>query len=465
MATIDLGRELSERAERLNVPGAAVGVYLNGEEHYAFHGVTSVDNPLPVDETTLFQFGSTGKTYTATAILRLVEDGKVDLDAPVRTYVPELRLRDADVAEKVTVLQLLNHTAGWDGDYNKNTGEGDDALARYVEGMAHINQVNSLGSVVSYNNASLSLAGRVIEKVTGKTYEQALNDLILAPLGLENTLFFPYDIMTRRFVVGHREQPDGTITVMRPWGMPRGGSPAGGISSTTADQIAWARFHLADGVAKDGTRVLPAERIRSMREPTVECPGSALGDAIGISWILRDEDGVRIVEHGGDTIGQHSEFLMVPERDFAVTVLTNSDGGGPRLNSQMVKWALEAYLGVTEPEPEVIVAEPAKLAEYTGTYETIAVIVEVTAGEGQLVVKPTIKPETLAELGEEPPPESTIDIGLLSADNDRYVITGDTGKGMKGYFTRSDDGRVNGVHIGGRYAERVDTPAGAAHGG
>ena len=84
--------KLTELATELDVPGVAVGVLLDGEEHYAFAGVTSVENPLPVDETTLFQFGSTGKTYTATAIMRLVEQGKVDLDAPVRTYVPELRV-------------------------------------------------------------------------------------------------------------------------------------------------------------------------------------------------------------------------------------------------------------------------------------------------------------------------------------------------------------------------------------
>ena len=89
---------VSEHAERLGVPGVAAGVFLDGREEYAFHGVTSVENPLPVDENTLFQFGSTGKTFTATAIMRLVEAGKIDLDAPVRTYVPELVLADEATA-------------------------------------------------------------------------------------------------------------------------------------------------------------------------------------------------------------------------------------------------------------------------------------------------------------------------------------------------------------------------------
>src|SRR6266542_2186325 len=173
IASVDLQGELSRRATELDVPGVAVGVLHGGEEHYAFHGVTSVENPLPVDENTLFQFGSTGKTFTATAMMRLVEQGKVDLQEKVRTYVPELKLKDEDVAREVTVLQLFNHTAGWQGDFFADTGQGDDSLAIFVERMADLEQVTPLGATVSYNNASLCLAGRIIEKVTGQTFEQA----------------------------------------------------------------------------------------------------------------------------------------------------------------------------------------------------------------------------------------------------------------------------------------------------
>ena len=94
----DLQEFLTAKATELGVPGATAGVIVDGKEITAFHGVTSVENPLDVDEKTLFQFGSTGKTFTATAIMRLVEQGKLDLDAPVRTYVPELRLKDEDAA-------------------------------------------------------------------------------------------------------------------------------------------------------------------------------------------------------------------------------------------------------------------------------------------------------------------------------------------------------------------------------
>jgi CubicO group peptidase (beta-lactamase class C family) len=193
-----LGDFVSSLAENLGVPGAAVGVLHDGEEHYAFHGVTSVDNPLPLDERTIFLCGSTTKTFTATAIMLLVDQGLVDIGDRVRAHLPDFRVEDEEAADSVTVLQLLNHTAGWDGDFFKNTGDGDDALARHVEAMAGLRQLTPPGAVVSYNNASFAVAGRLVEKLTGMPYESALRSLLLEPLHLEGTLFFSRELMTRR---------------------------------------------------------------------------------------------------------------------------------------------------------------------------------------------------------------------------------------------------------------------------
>jgi len=454
-----LQETLTEMATRLEVPGVAAGVLLAGEEEYAFFGVTSVENPLPVQEETLFQFGSTGKTFTATAMLRLVDQGRVDLDAPVRTYVPELRLQDEDVAQHVTVLQLFNHTAGWAGDLMDDTGAGDDALEKYVARMETLAQITPLGAGVSYNNASLSLAGRIIEKVTGSTYEQAIRDLLLTPLGLDHTFFFMTEIMTRRFVAGHARHEDGRITVSRPWAMPRGNSPAGGMSATAHDQLAWARFHLGDGTAPDGTRLLSAELLACMQQPTASMHGSALGDEVGISWLLREVDGVRLVGHGGTTIGQHSEFIMAPERHFAFTSLTNCGPNGAQLNKELATWALEHYLDLVEQQPEPIMLGDAALRQYAGQYETIAASCNVTAEGGRLLVMIRTKPEAAAvmrEAGEEEPEEAPpIPLALLSADGDGFVVPEGPAKGMKGYFARGANGVVDGVHLGGRLATRV----------
>ena len=450
---------VAESAERLAVPGVSVGVYHDGAEHRAVWGVTSVENPLPVDDDTLFQFGSTGKTFTATAIMRLVAEGRVALDATVRTYLPELRLQDESVARDVTVLQLLNHTAGWAGDVFDSTGDGDDALARYVEKMADVDQVTPLGASVSYNNASLSVAGRVIERVTGTTFERAIAQLIFEPLGLEHCFFFPNDIMTRRFVAGHNQHADGTISVTRPWALARNANPAGGISSNAGDLIAWARFHLGDGRGPDGREILPEELLRRMQQPTVETPGSALGDAVGISWMLRDVEGVRMVSHGGDTLGQHSSFAMVPEHHFAVTGLTNCGPNGSQFLDELGRWALEAYLGIVERDPEPLALSADELAGYAGTYETIAATALIVVDGGGLALTATIKPETLAKLvaaGDEPPDDSPpFPIGILPGPGDRYIVTDGPAKGMKGYFVRTADGAVESVHVGGRLATRV----------
>ena len=451
----DLRAEASTLAERLDVPGVAVGVALGDEQHLAFHGVTSVEDPLPVDAGTLFQIGSTGKTYTATAILQLVEQGRIDLHAPVRTYVPELRLRDQRVARGVTVLHLLNHTAGWDGDLFEETGEGDDALDRYVERMATIEQVTPLGSTVSYNNASLGLAGLVLERVTGQRYEAVIRERLLEPLGMHRSLFAAKEIMTYRFSNGHRRSQDGAIKVTRPWDTGRYGAPMGGMSSNVADQLAWARFHMGEGCAPDGSRLLGSEMLRRMQEPSVLCPGNALGDAVGISWLLRDVGGASVVAHGGDMSGQHSIFEMVPDRRFAITALTNCGPNGTEFNERIMRWAFAAYLGIEVKDPEPVRLEQEALAAYAGRYETIAVIHEVRVADGGLVLVDEIRPEVLAQLGEEPKDEPPDPLGMLPGAGDRYVVTDGPSKGERGSFSRGEDGSIDGMHVGGRYATRT----------
>jgi CubicO group peptidase (beta-lactamase class C family) len=180
-------------ATELGIPGVAVAVLVDGQQIYACHGVTSLDNPLPVDPDTLYVLGSVTKTYTATALMRLVAQRRVELDAPVRRYVPELVLADEQAAGEVTVLNLLNHTAGLDWDLLVDTGEGDDALAAFVAKLAALELVAAPGTRASYSQAGYSLAGRIIEKSTGLTYERAVASLLLEPLGLSHSFFLPTD--------------------------------------------------------------------------------------------------------------------------------------------------------------------------------------------------------------------------------------------------------------------------------
>jgi CubicO group peptidase (beta-lactamase class C family) len=451
----ELRDEVGRLADELEVPGTAVGVLVGDTTDVAFHGVTSVEDPLPVNQGTLFQIGSTGKTYTATAIVQLAERGRIDLNAPVREYVPELSLKDNQVASTVTVLHLLNHTAGWDGDFFEDTGEGDDALDRYVHRMATVEQVTPLGSTVAYNNAAFALAGLVIERVTGQRYERVITESLLEPLGLKHSLFSAKQIMTYRFANGHRRWEDGRISITRPWDTGRYGAPMGGMASSVPDQLSWARFHLGDGRTEGGIRILSEAWLTQMQEPTVVCPGSALGDAVGIAWLLRDVEGVRVVAHGGTTSGQHSIFEMVPERRFALTSLTNSGPNGAEFNENIYRWAFEAYLGITIKDPEPIRQTDEELSPYVGRFETISTIYDVTIADGGLSIDAEDRPEVLEQLGEEPSDEPPDPVGMLSGDGDRYVVTGGSAKGMRGFFTRDASGYVDGMHIGGRLARRA----------
>ena len=182
---------VATRMTDLGVPGVAIGVLHQGVERTAGFGVTSVENPLPVDTDTLFQIGSITKTFVGTAVMRLVEKGAIELNVPVRTYLPNLQLADEDAASRVTVTHLLTHTAGWVGDYFDDFGPGDDALATMVGRMKMLPQLTPVGEVWSYNNAAFYLAGRVLEVVTGSTFEEVIRELVLEPLGMTRTYLFP----------------------------------------------------------------------------------------------------------------------------------------------------------------------------------------------------------------------------------------------------------------------------------
>lgn len=343
MTDTPLHRFLSAKASEFNIPGSAIAVFADGEESYAFHGTTSVEDARPLDGDTLFHFGSITKTYTATAIMRLVAEGKIDLDAPVRRYLPGFRLSDEDAAAAVTITHLLNHTAGW-SDYLPEGGDG--SLGSYVAGMAGVPVETPPGRHAAYKNAGFAIAGLIMESLTGTAYEEAMRSLVLDPVGLTTATF-----MTRKptghVAMGHAAQADGTLDITTDWVAERYADPSGGIVSTIGDQLRWARFHLSDGAD-----VLPRALLVQMQQPTTEVEGDYFGDGIGLGWFLRTTGGVRTVGHGGSMVGQYSWLLLVPERNFAVVTVATAGPNGIPYNQDVVRWALETYLGVVDRDPE-----------------------------------------------------------------------------------------------------------------
>ncbi|MDX6418541.1 MAG: hypothetical protein QOG28_3161, partial [Trebonia sp.] len=385
-------RRLAVLAERHKVPGASLGILRLGadgrpdEVIEAAYGYANFPAKIEATTDTLFQIGSMSKVWTATLAMQLVDEGKLDLDAPVAEVLPELRLADAEVAKTVTMRHLLNHTSGIDGDVFTDTGRGDDCVEQYVALLSGQKQNHPLGVTWSYCNAGFVLAGRVIEKLTGLTWDAALRQKIYAPLGLKHTVTLPEEALLFRTAAGHVDVT-GDPVLAPAWQLPRSLGPAGLICSTPADVLAFARMHLAGGLAADGTRVLSAESTQAMTQLEADLPDKySLGDSWGIGWIRFGWDSRRLVGHDGNTIGQAAFLRVLPEAGLAVTLLTN--GGHARdMYYELYREIFAELGGVDMPaaiEPPPVSAEEgpveADITPHLGTYERAGVIMEVMSG-------------------------------------------------------------------------------------
>src|SRR5256885_8695251 len=308
---------------RYHVPGVAIGILHDGDEDIAAYGVTNLEHPLPVDADTLFQIASITKTITATVVMRLVERGALDLDSPIRRYLPEFKLRDDDAAKRATLRHLVTHTGGWLGDCFADFGKGDDALARYVAAMAELDQLTPLGEIWHYSNSSFAVLGRLIEVATGKTYEAAVRELLFLPLGMTRSCFNADEAITHRVAAGHvivDEQP----RVARPWAFPRATTPVGGVVSSVRELLDYARFHLGDGRAPNGARLLSTGSLELMRTRLAPADNDR---GVGVSWFLRDVGNVTFQYHSGAAIGQQGILMLAPRRGSGV--------GGPAESCRM----------------------------------------------------------------------------------------------------------------------------------
>lgn len=459
----ELDSKIEKAMNTFAIPGVAVGVWSKGREHVRGYGVTSLANPDPVDGDTLFRIGSTTKTFTGTTVMRLVEAGELDLDATVRTYVPEFATSEPSVAANVTLRQLLNHSSGWLGDYFEDLGRGSDALAKYVKNMVRLPQLTPLGSRFAYNNAAISLVGHVIEKVTGMTYESATRELLLDPLRLERTRFFTDDVVGYRLAASHNVVERKAVFDRTGWYMPRALNPAGGLISTARDQLTYARFHLGAGRAPDGTSLLSRNSLEAMRS-TPGPPGTLVVelDGMGVTWQLRPSaEGVRIIQHGGTWAGQHSGLVLVPGRDFALTVLTNSEGGA-RLVVELAAedWALKRFAGIGNLPATPHTLTDSQLAGYEGRYDSQVIMgdgkltdhrIELTADRGQLRYR------ALSPGGDTLDPAPGVPDALAFYRDDYVLLLGKDGapQGNRADFLRGADGHVRWFRESGRLSRKA----------
>ncbi len=410
-------QEAQQLLTEYKIPGVTLGVLTPDGDHFVNLGVTNLENPLPVTADTIFQIGSTTKTLTSLTLSVLAAQGKLKLDDTVRTYLPDFKLKDESVAAQLTIRDVLTHQGGFQGDLFEDTGEGDDAVAKVLDILAESPQVVPLRGHWSYNNAGFFVAGRVIEVVTGKTYEAAVTELVLQPLGMDHTFFFSNQIMTYRYATGYN-QIDDEMVVQRPWMMMRSAAPAGSsCSSTINDMTRYAHYLMSGEMAPPPEPQGKSEEASDdaeVTQPAEESPLKALDRSqlwepvrpigvginafpgeegqIGQSWFIDRYPDATIISHGGTTLGHQSDFWVSPDRKVGFIAMTNASNGHA-YNRKLSEWVKLKVLGLSKPEQKDVKLSEDELKTFAGDYlvigQTYKIGAQVQDGTLVLVVPDT----------------------------------------------------------------------------
>lgn len=377
------------RMKDTGVPAVVVGTVHKEARSTCGLGVTNVDHPAQASAQTYFRVASLTKLFTGSAIGSLVDAGALSLDEPVRSYLPGFAVSDPQASEDVLVRHLVTHSAGWHGTLRLDPGPGDDALSRYVKGMADLPQVSPPGAHFSYNNAAVILAGHLIAQVTGQAYESAMRDLTLSPLSMDGSSFLATDMLDRSVAFGHADNAVG-LRVIEPWEAVRAAAPANGLFTNVDELLSFAAFH-ADASSAKPVGFLSHDTWAGAHHPLG--PGGSMGplvlDAVGLGWMLTDVGGATVSVHAGNDFGQSSTIAVVPAEGFGVVVLTNADAG-QALSFELMMKALDHFLGLRHQDPQPISLADGDIADVIGHYQFIegpALTVSRTASGARLDIE------------------------------------------------------------------------------
>ncbi|ONI70331.1 serine hydrolase [Actinosynnema sp. ALI-1.44] len=402
--TVDVPRLRTRVADLLaqyGIPSAAVGVLHDGEVTEFAVGVKNVETREPVTTDTVYQCGSMTKTWTALAVMQLVDEGAVDLDEPVRTYLPGFAVADPRTTAEVTLRHLLFHTNGIEEAYG-DPGEDVDVYERMVGNIVDAPQVSPLGRTHGYSAAlGYAILARTLELHDGKRWDDILRDRLFEPMGLTDTNSWRDQVDETRAATGHliRSLEEGPI-VTPIHHLPRAFGPGGTITSTTRDVLALAHVLLNEGVAPNGKRILSAASVEEMKRSRVPVPDPYMfGPEWALGLIVCDWHGETVYASDGSTIGQNARLRLLPDSNTAVTMLTN---GGPResFHREVFNEVLTGLGVVTIPDlPAPDPALDLDLSVYEGVYERPGARYEVAAVNGRLSLTLVLDPMQAAFMG------------------------------------------------------------------
>lgn len=375
----ELERTVLDEMSATSTPGAAVAV-IQGERVVFAHGfgVASLETNEPVTPDTLFRIGSVTKMLTATALLTLVRQERLNLDDPLSKKDKRL---DPKLG-RLTLDQLLSQTSGLrDFPVGNSQDHGDEALDHFVEWLG--TQDSALvppGTAFSYSNSNYAVAGSLLTRATGKHYADAMDEILFKPLGMTRTTLRPTMAMTYPLAVGHAVVERVGLAVVRPLADDSRLWPAGYAFSSVNDLSRFIRAVL-NGGRLEGRQALRSGVTEMLLSPHVPIPTNILRNgAYGYGFFLQDDRGLRRAEDAGELPGYGAEVRMFPERRVAVIVLTNHQG---RLQKTFDK-AFDLVLGPKPKEEAPSRLQPIRMTDeemagYAGTYvnrESIELFVE-----------------------------------------------------------------------------------------
>lgn len=344
--TAQLDTVLAEICARWSIPGLGVGIVKNGEIIYARgFGVQSLETGAPVTPDSIFCVASITKCFVACAVMQLAEQGKVDLDAPLVTYLPEFRLTD-DRFRLITLRQMLSHTSGMpdmdDAEYEElvaNPEYDEGAAGRYVQALKNRMLIASPGERFAYSNIAYAVLGYLISKVSGQIFENYMKSHVLLPAGMHgSTLYFP-EVMRDRLAVPHLRIPGMAVNPVYPYH--RADAPASFLHSSVIEMCRWCITCLNRG-EYNGKRILSPESYDQMWKPAAEWGYPPFYEHIGLGWTLGHFDGYLTASHGGMGFGWTDFLTLLPEKQMGAIVLCNEESSA---RSRVVRAVVQTILG------------------------------------------------------------------------------------------------------------------------
>ncbi|MBN3788552.1 serine hydrolase domain-containing protein [Burkholderia sp. Ac-20353] len=377
--------ELLEKAvEGAAVAGYVAGVHHQGQQIELARGIANLNTGAPMTVDTRFQIGSVTKVLTTHLLLRYVEAGKISLDDRVVAHLPEFRLCESGAAERLSVRQLLNHTNGIDADSFSPMAEYGPAATRdYVARLSGFGTLFAAGDAIHYSNAGFVVAARLIEVLSGKHFNKALEEELFHPCGmLQSCTSVEQAVLHHHAVGAFAHAASGRLQASHSFMLPASLAGAGSTPiSTVKDLLAYGRAHLAGGRSIEGQRVLSSELIAAMQTVTFDMKTPNV-PPIGLGWWKVPVSGVTVFWHGGTTLGTTSSFAVCPELDLVVV----SAGTGPGANAlhDRVLLTVLAHLGHEAVSPFVRAPLSDLPSRYAGTYRHFPLCLQIDAQDDRL---------------------------------------------------------------------------------